>query len=381
MDFHDVEIRGKDSIFIFMECFIPPGTDTESFRVTDRLEFITNGNLQEVEVVATARNARRLRGVRVESDLTLDAKLPYIIFDSLSVEKGATLKIMPGAELLFHYKAHLSVRGRIEATGTPGNMIHMRGDRLDDVIPGTSYDMLAGQWQGMRIGRESFDNRMEFVDMRSTVDGLRIDSCGDLSLTKLTLVNSWLHNSQTNVLECRHARVDAFGCVFSESPLAVVSLSGGAHDFRHCTIANNYLFAAVTEPNLTLSHCMPKAYHADAAPLMNATFENCIIWGIGQPLSPENLTGSAVHLRNVLIKADGSDNSNFISCIWNEDPLFLTSRSDYVFNYRLGPGSPAIGKGNPEYVNPVCRHDMDGLDRLYPGAPTLGAYEFSPLSE
>ena len=39
---------------------------------------------------------------------------------------------------------------------------------------------------------------------------------------KLLLVNSWLHNSQYNALTSRHARVDAYGCVFSEAANAAV---------------------------------------------------------------------------------------------------------------------------------------------------------------
>lgn len=380
-EFHDVEIRGEDSIYVFIECFISPDSSIEPVRVADQLLFTTNGTTQEVEVEAWGQNVRRLKGVRVESDMTLTPELPYVVFDSLSVEAGATLTIMPGTDLLFHDKARMSVRGRLLALGETGNPIDMRGDRIDNVLPDVGYDILAGQWQGVTFHKESFGNRLEFVDMRSTSDGLRIDSCADLSQQKLTLVNSWLHNSQSNVIASSHAKVDAYGCVFSESPLAVVSLTGGEHRFVQCTIANNYLFSAVTGPNLLLRHCLPEDAAENKSPLMKASFENCIIYGLGNPISPGNLDGAEVFLRNVLLKADGKDDANFTDCIWNEDPLFYTVRSDYYFNYRLKPGSPAIGKGNPEYVVPVCLYDIDGLDRLADGPPALGAYVFSPQGE
>lgn len=376
--FSDVEIRGGDSIYVFIECFIKPDSATEPRVVADQLEFVTNGSTQEVEVMAWAQNVRRLHGLRVEEDMRLTPELPYIVFDSISVEEGATLTIEPGVTLMFHDKAGMTVRGKLEAVGKTGKAINLRGDRIDNVLPGVSYDIMAGQWRGITFAKESFGNRMEFVDMRSTSDGLRIDSCADTSRTKLTLVNSWLHNSQSSVLESRHARVDAFGCCFSEAPLAVVSLSGGQHRFVQCTIANNYLFSAVTQANLTLSHCLPEESEESSLPLMNASFENCIIYGLGSPISPGDLNGSEVFLRNVLLKADGTDDDNFIDCIWNEDPLFLTVRSDYYFNYRLMNDSPAIGKGNPAFVTAECLFDMDGLDRLANGAPDLGAYVYSP---
>lgn len=377
-DFKDVEIRGGDSIYIFIECFISPDSSIEPRKVADRLEFITNGTLQEVEVEAWGQNVRRLRGMRVENDMRLTPELPYLVFDSLVVEKGAVLTIEPGTKLLFHDKAGMTVRGRLDAVGEAGNMIEMRGDRIDNVLPEVSYDILAGQWRGVRIEKESFGNRMEFVDMRSTVEGLRIDSCSDLSRQKLTLVNSWLHNSQSTVIDSRYAKVDAYGCCFSESPLAVVALTGGVNRFVQCTIANNYLFSAVIRSNLTLSHCLPEETEGNPLPLMKASFENSIVYGLGTPVYPDDLTGSEVFLRNVLLKADGTDDDSFINCIWNEDPLFLTVRNDYYFNYRLMPGSAAIGRGDPGLVTPECLYDMDGCDRLASGAPDLGAYVFTP---
>ena len=375
--FHDVEIRGNDSIFLFIECYLNADDSNEPTRVADQIDFTTNGVAQQVEVEAWAWNVARLHGETIDTDLTLTSEKPYIVFDSLIVAPQATLTIEPGTMLLFHDKATLDIRGRIVAVGEPGKMIQMRGDRLDDVLPDVVYDILAGQWGGVRIAPESFENRIEYVDMRSTTSGLRVDSCGDLSRQKLTLVNSWLHNSQSTVLESIHAKVDAYGCCFSEAAEAVVRLTGGEHLFSQCTIANYYLFTSWGEPNLSLYHCMPGESAEDPSPLMKASFENGIIWGdIGSPLYPGDLIGSEVFMRNMLIKADGTDDENFIDCIWNEDPLFETIRSDYYFNYHVKEGSAAIDKGNPSYVVPETAIDMDGLPRLEEGNPTLGAYVY-----
>ncbi len=92
------------------------------------------------------------------------------------------------------------------------------------------------------------------------------------------------------------------------------------------------------------------------------------------PITPGDLAGTDVYLRNVLLGVGGSDDDHFISCLWNEDPLFETVRNDYYFNYRLKEDSPAISAGNPDYVTPQCLIDMDGINRLEWGNPTLGAY-------
>ena len=139
-------------------------------------------------------------------------------------------------------------------------------------------------------------------------------------------------------------------------------------------MANYYLFAISPESILTLSYLKREESSGIVNPLMKASFENCIVYGITSPLTPGDLEGSDVYMRNVLLGVGGSDDDHFISCLWNENPEFETVREDYVFNYRLQDDSPAIGAGNPLYVTPECMKDMDGTDRLQWGNPALGAY-------
>lgn len=379
-EFHDVEIRGRDSIYVFIECFIPETQGASPGLVADELEFVTNGVTQQVRVEAYGQNVTRLRNVRVESDMRLTAERPYVIFDSLTVEKGVTLTIEPGTQMLFHDGASLVVEGRLDARGTAERKIDMRGDRLDNVLPDVGYDILAGQWRGVRIDAGSFDNRMEYVDMRSTVTGLMVDSCADLSRQKLTLLNSWLHNSQGTVLSSKYARVDAYGCCFSEAAESVVSLTGGEHEFLQCTIANNYLFSAIRGPLLWLGHVLPEHADENALPLMKASFSNSIIYGLADDINEGDLTGSEVFFRYVSLKAEGSDDDNFIHCLWDTDPMFLTIRPEYYFNYRLADDSPVKSAGDASLVTQLVVRDMDGVDRLRDGAPSLGAYQWLPAA-
>lgn len=379
MNFQNVEIWREDSIFVFIECFIPETTSNEPYRVEDELEFVTNGVTQTVLLEAYGQNVVRLRGTRISSDTRLTAERPYIVFDSLVVDKNATLSIDPDVRLLFHDGAELIVHGRIDAVGEPGKMIQMRGDRLDNVLTNVGYDILAGQWKGMRISPGSFDNRLEYVDMRSTEVGLQIDSCYSDNL-KLLLRNSWLHNSQRHVLESKYANIEAYGVCFSEAADAVVSLTGGKNNFIQCTIANNYLFSAITQPLLCLYHCLPKDMEENPTnimPMMEANFENSIIYGITSDLNKGDFTDSNVWFRNVSLKSAGENDEHFIDCLWECDPLFLTDRPRYYFNYHVLPDSPVIGMGNAAFVTQQLLTDMDGADRLATtanGAPTLGAY-------
>ncbi len=376
-EFHDVDIRGRDSIYVFIECFIPETQGASPGLVEDELEFITNGVTQTVRVEAYGQNVTRLRNVRLSSDTRFTADRPYVIFDSLTVEKGVRLTIDPGVQMLFHDGASLVVEGSIEALGEAGKMIAMRGDRIDNVLPDVPYDILTGQWEGVRIAPESFDNRMEYVDMRSTVNGLQVDSCGDMSRTKLTLLNSWLHNSKGKVLSSVHAKIDAYGCCFSEAKKAVVSLMGGEHEFLQCTFANNNLFG-IDGPILELLHVLPDDLEENGQPLMKARFANSIIYGMGNNLNTGDLSGSDVYFSYVSLGVAGSDDDNFTNCLWETDPLFRTVREDYIFNYRLQEDSPVKAAGDPALVTPEVLYDMDGVDRLRDGAPSLGAYQYVP---
>ncbi len=377
--FSNVEIRGGDSIFVFIECYIPESSANKPALVEDKMEFVTNGVQQSVQIEAWGQNVTRLKSVVVDKNMTLTPDRPYVIFDSLTVEKGATLKIEPGVQMLFHDKASMRVRGTLEAVGSVEKKIDFRGDRLDNVLPDVGYDILAGQWKGITFEEESFDNRLEYVDMRSTEQGVVVDSCGNLSRQKLLIVNSWLHNSQGSALTSRYAKVDAYGSVFSETAAGVVDLTGGMHEFVQCTFANYYLFSAISSPILTLNYLFESDREEDPGnpnPLMKANFENGIVYGLASDINHGDLSGSEVYLRYMLLKSEGNDDDNFQNCIWGEDPLFLTDRPSYYFDYRLQADSPAIGAGNYAYINSLCEIDMDGIRRENP--PALGAYSYRP---
>lgn len=372
--FNDIEIRGGDSIYIFVECYIDATSGNEPYLVEDKLQFITNGVEQTVQVEAYGQNVTRLRNTTITTDTRYTADRPYVVFDSLVVAPGATLTLDPGTRMLFHDKAALIVHGTLNATGDKDNLVQLRCDRLDRVLTDVPYDLMSGQWEGVRFTPESFDNKMAFVDMRSTSNGITVDSCGNLDRRKLLLVNSWIHNSSSTVLKSRYAWVDAHGVCFSEAPNSVVNLTGGKHNMSQCTFANNYLFSGATLPLLCLSHLLPTEDESNTAPVMEANFSNSIIYGMGGAVNVGDLKDTNVWFRNVLFNENGEDDDHFINCLWNSDPLFLTIRSDYHFDYHVKVDSPAIEAGDKSYVSEYTLYDIEGMNRLLYGNPTLGAY-------
>ena len=369
-DFSNVEIRAKDSIYVFVETTLPANGRTAPVEVLAALDFLTKGETRTVTLQAQGRDVVRLRGVVLDANTRFTAEKPYQIYDSLVVAPGATLTLEPGTELFFHDGAYMAVRGTLKAVGTPEAKINMSGDRTGNVVTDISFDIMSRQWTGLFFTDTSADNELSYTDLRNTWQGVTVDRA------PLLMVNSRLHNSGGLVLEADHARIRAYGCEFAEGAEGVVRLRGGEHVFNHCTLSNNYLFAAITGPLLGLEHTDEKDADESGMPYLQADITNSILYGIGSDLNKKDLTGTQVKLRRCLLKSNGSNDDNFIDCIWGEDPLFHTVREDYIFDYRLRDGSPAIGAADPSLTAPEARTDAYGLSRG--PVPDLGAYVHTP---
>ena len=371
--FHDVEIRGEDSIFVFVEAYIDPTDRNNPIEIKDNVQFITNGVQQKVTVTAWGQDVVRKYGEVLIADTRFSAEKPYVIFDSLVVEQGAKLTIEPGATLCFHDNAFIEVRGTLDATGTQNAPITLRGDRTDNVVGNIDFDIMSGQWGGVILAPESFDNEMQYVLMRGSTYGVYADSCGVTDRRKLHLFNSVLHNATNSVLTSLHSWVEAEGTEFSDAGGNVVAMIGGKVRFVNCTLANYYLFSAIGGAILGLDYVLPED-EQPGVPLMDARFDNCVIYGIASDINIGDLTNSQVFLRNCVLKSAGENDDNFINCVWEGDPLFFTVREDYIFDYRLKNESMAIGAGDVNLCPMSVAIDRYGENRFNRETIDAGAY-------
>lgn len=373
--FNNVEIRANDSIFVFVETTLPENNRTVPVEVTASLDFLTNGVTRSVTISAQGRDVNRLHAEILKTDTRFEAGKPYQIIDSLVVAPGATLTIDPGAELLFHDGAMLVVRGTLKAIGSPGNEIIFSGDRTGNVAGDISFDIMSRQWIGMFFTNTSRNNELSYAHVCNTWQGVTVDGAFSSRPVELKMVNSRLRNSGDLTLEVYHANIRAYGCEFAEAASGVVYLQGGNHTFNHCTFSNYYLFTAISGPIVQFGHVNADSDDLSELPYTKADFTNSIIYGLGSDLSHGDLTDTGIFLRRCLLKSDGTDDDNFIDCVWNTDPGFLTVREDYFFDYRLHSDSPAIEAGDPVLTLPESATDRYGIPRR--PTPTLGAYEFS----
>lgn len=379
--FDNVEIRANDSIFIFVECTLPENGAPLPVKMLAHIEFLTNGVTSRLPVSATGRDVTRLRGdVRFSGAAILQAGKPYQIFDSLVVEQGATLTVAPGAELFFCDDARIAVHGTLRVEGTPEKPVTMAGYRTGFVAADIPYEIMSGQWRGIEFSPTSSANHIAHASIRNSAAGLRLDRLSAATPQgppALTLVNSQVRNTQNYVIEAIHSSITAAGCELTDASSGIVRLVGGSHSFNHCTFANYYLFTALGGPAVQFEHIDADSAEPDAGeslPYLSADFANCIIYGNGTELSHGELDGLPVTLRRCLLRSAGTDDDNFLDCLWDTDPLYFTDRQAYIFDYRLQPGSPAAAAADPALTSPLTASDFFGTPRPA-DAPALGAYQ------
>lgn len=379
--FSNVEIRPNDSIFVFVEATIPPAGTVLPVTVEDVLDFVTNGVTRSVIINANGQDVKRIHGLIVEQDMTLDPELPIQVFDSIVVMPGATLTIPAGTNLHFHDKALLRVRGTLRSLGNARNPVTMAGDRTDNVVGSIPFDLMASQWQGVEFLPGSSNNFLTHTVIKNTVAGVLVDSLGtaDMSTPQVVFHNCRLRNSARYALEVIHSSVHAIGSEIADASMGVMSLRGGSYLFNQCTFANYYLFSVLGGPSISLSHVSADDDDESGLPMMQALFSNSIIYGLGKDLSHDDLTGTSVTFNTCLFKSNGNDDANFLNCLWDKDPLYNTVREDYIFDYRLKDDSPARDSANPELLDPRAVTDFHGVDRVSP--LSLGAYQYQPAEQ
>ncbi|MCI6893415.1 MAG: hypothetical protein MR850_01255 [Bacteroidales bacterium] len=370
-EFHDVTIRGGDSIYIFVESRISANGQNTPLRVEDKINFVTNGVPQQVVLRAWGQDVQRIYRTQLTSDTHFTNEKPYVLFDTLFVEKGATLTIDAGAVVYFHDKAAMKVDGTLIANGTQQAPIDLRGDRTDYLFKGANYDIMSGQWGGIEFTENSYGNEMSYVNMRGSSNGVSVKSA-NTDKRALHIFNSVLRNSSGSVLTAENSWIEAEGCEICDAKKEVLNITGGKHHYINCTFGNYYLFGIRSSAiiGVTLKDADNNPIHP------TLTFDNCIISGNISELSQNAFDGESIIFRNCMLRSKGSDDNNFLNCRWGGDAKFKIIRDKYIFDYRLGNDSEAIAVGDPSLCPDFAATDRYGEKRIYNGSIDAGAYRW-----
>jgi hypothetical protein len=381
----DLILRAHDSIFIFVEVTINPTEENSLLQIHASIIFETNGNTQDVKLIAWGQNVTLLKSEVLNSNTIFTAEKPYLIIDSLWVLPGVELTINPGARLHFHNMALLKVAGTLTVKGEQTNPVVFEGDRLESF-----YRDKAGQWGGIWLRAGSHSSVINWAEIKNAIFGIIIDTVGQPNTTTLKIHNSKILNMSSVGLYARGAHLEAGNCLFANAGEIAVALAfGGKYQFYHCTIANYWgQYTSRKGPSLLLNNYYTYKLSTSGPTLIEprdmeqAYFGNCIIYGsrTDELEVDDNYKGQVVNaamnyfFENTTLRV--GENFNLLDetryrNVANINPKF---KNPFKLNFELDTLSPAkdIGLLNIATMFPI---DLNGNSRLIDLGPDIGAFE------
>jgi hypothetical protein len=372
----EVEIPPKDSLYIFIEVTLNPNNLDSLLAIHDSIVFNTNGNIQDVNLVAWGQDMHLFRKDTIGTTTWINDK-PYLILDYLILDSLETLTIQEGVRIHLHRNAAMIFKGTLKATGSLEEPIVIQGDRLEHL-----YMDIPGQWGLLYFWPGARENELEYVNIRNGTIGLWADTVFTPATPNLSIRNCIIENMSSVGILARGSSIHAVNTVVANcGQLAVFLNIGGSYEFYHCTIGNYWsAFSNRTTPALGMTNFYEDIYgQIQVRPIEKAYFANCIIYGneefeIGIDEDAESRIPYLFD--HCLVKAnpdefDLTDTEHFINVINLEDPGFI----DYTGNnLELDTLSPAkdVASYDIALQYPV---DINGNSRLGALGPDMGAFE------
>ena len=392
--FSNIAIPGKDSLFVFVDVTLDPNNLTQPAIVTDSILFNTNGNIQDVDLVAfgwdadftfpTVFNNPIGPYTFLDCDITWTSTKPHVIYGWAVVPDGCTLTIEAGARVYSHKNSGIIVDegGTLIVNGTPQNQVVFASDRLDDF-----YEDQAGEWNTIWLYAGSVNNEIHGAIIKNGNIGIRVDSLAANSNPNLVVTNTIIENMAGISLLSIEATIEAYNCVFGNAGQYSAALTrGGTYDFYHCTFGNYWFNGNRQTPALLLNNWIESQGSVFTYDLNRAYFGNCIVYGNNLSelgLDRNNASAFNFEFDNCLLKIDFNaqdpidiNNVNeFHDIIYNENPNFVEPSEQ---NFSLDTLSPAMNAGNIGITNVdvgIMGTDVIGNFRPFGSNPDIGAYE------
>ena len=396
---YDVILRSKDSLHIFVETTINPNNSNSPLIHTDSITFLTNGKIQDIDLVAWGQDAHfhysnsffvfesedpetpndTLFYFSITESTTWTNDKPHVIYGNVIVHEGGSLNILAGSHVYLHHNANLIVLegSSLKILGEVSNPVIVTSDRLDEY-----YRDLPGQWGRIWLAGGSIDNHIQNAIIKNGTIGLHVDTVASTFNPTLRLENSIIANNSSYGILAYSSRIEASNCQITDNGAHDLYLfAGGDYRFSHCTFAN--YSSGHQAPSIRMSN-----YYEDVngneqlRPMERADFENCIIYGrIQSELGIEETENASFNYKfnNCLMKLKESDydisnSAHFANNTYNGEPKFIQTIDAYEYNYQLDTLSSAQ---NAAAVNIALQfpYDLLGNSRLSDNGPDIGAYE------
>jgi len=372
----EIEIAAHDSMYIFVEVTVDPNRD--QMVEQDSIIFVTNGNYQDVDLVAFGQDVNLINGEIIGSQIWTNEK-PYLIYNSMLVDTLETLQIEQGTQLYFHQDSYLFVKGSLIVNGTLDLPVTFQGDRLESY-----YDEGPGQWGGIWLAAGSHDNFINFAKIKNANYGIRIDTLVNPSVPNLTLLNTEIVHHTIAGIYALGTNIVAANCLIADCGVySVALLLGGNYSFFNCTIANYWKWGPRLGPALALNNYLTYNNIDHYWGHLSASFANCIIWGSQESeFVPDafNIEGGMSFtfdhcVARVKPEIYQSIQNLFLDCKVNKNFGFKAVED---YDFRLDTLSSAKDSANLQVITNnigILQFDLEGNDRLIDAGPDIGVYE------
>ncbi len=387
----DVEIEGKDSVYVLIDVKNPENGSNQPLFVHDVLHFVVNGSVRDVVLESYGQDVIIFRDKVIHNDSILASDKPYLVYGYLSVDEGRKLTLPPGTKIYFHDAAPLIIYGSLHAQGTLESPILLRGDRLDNLFEKVPYSMVSGQWDGVYLLGGEVVHELNYVEIKSCQNGIYASSKDRNTIQSINIHNCRIHNNAGTGLTAINSNLNVVNTEISNCASYCVYLAGGKHDFIHCTIANFY---GNTNVNIQRVHreSLPAVCINDIPKTaqMSTSFTNCIVTGTQRnELSLLSYFDEQypMTLKNCYLRTDSIEDNRYQDIrYWHwDDKVFVNDYyrlGEYVdYDFHLSESSPARGIG---LVQATASYpiDRDGNNRLVGETPSdVGCYQFLETEE
>lgn len=378
-DFHDIDLLRKDSLYIMVDIIANKPTSNQR-NAEDAIELSWNGNKEYIKLKTFVEDVDILENKTISSNTTLTANKGYYIKGKVTVAENTTLTIEEGTNLYFDQKGSLNIEGSIIAEGSSQKRITFRGHRFDLIERDIPYDNASGQWEGIFIGANSFENIFKNVNIRNSQIGINFATSASTNQKKATLINSIIHNTSQYGLKAINCNIDAINCQFTNSTGGLLVLTGGNYSFLHCTIANYYRWHPRTTSDIVLTDMIEQTKY----PFTQCNFTNCIIVGTFHDELDLFLTqtNSQLLFDNCVIQSSRPLTDQwFKNTIWNIDSAFIFKDLDldkkFFYSFELIEDSSARNAAN-KVASLKASTDLRGISRFADSRPDIGCYEWYP---
>ena len=362
-------LSGGDSLLVLVDSEINPNDQDLPYLVKDSVIIDWNTNSLHVKLIAWGQDAHYINAAAL-FDTTFSGSRPFVIYDSLLVQPGCTLKIEKGVRMLFNNDAALHVAGTLIISGEKDARVTFRNTRFDQ-----NYLEAPGQWGDPQIGAgiiyypQSQGNVLSYCVIENAASGIYMGVPDEDDEFDLAINNTIIRHMTrfgiiafTSDIKAENSLIDNCGSSL------VANLAGGNYEYIHCTLSNYPNFFLSEDPAVILSDNIETGGDPIIAPLKISLINN-IIWGSGdEELIINGGGGSEINLimESNIVRSEGTIPDNYTSTETN----FPDFENPLSFNYRLDSTSFPVDKGRDAGL----LMDLDGKTR--DSFPDIGAYEY-----